>query len=62
MWRSAMAALVAWFPAHFLPGLLFDKKTQFWTYEAAWFLIFALSYMLVFYLTRPRVADLHKQA
>ncbi len=53
--RSFLAAIIAYFPAHFLPKYFFNKETQFWLYEASFFVIFLVVYSVVIYLMRARV-------
>lgn len=53
--RAILAGFVAYLPAHYLPKYLFDKKTQFWLYEASFFVIFLVVYSAAIYLMRVRV-------
>jgi len=50
MRSSFFAALVAAFPARIVPSYFFDKETQFWQFEAMWFVTFLALYMLAMYL------------
>jgi len=52
MWRSFFAGVFAYIPARILPKYFFDKETQFWQYEAMWFVIFLAMYTLAIYLMR----------
>ena len=60
MWRSFFAAIVAYIPARFLPKYFYDKETQFWQYEATWFVTFLVIYTFAIFLMRPRVKSLEK--
>lgn len=50
MWPSFFAAFIAAFPSRLVPGYFFDKETQFWQFEAMWFVTFLALYMLVLYV------------
>lgn len=61
MWRSFFAALVAFFPAKFLPDCFFDKEAQFWQHEILWFVVFLAMFMLATYLMQRFAKPVNKK-
>ncbi|MCB1058768.1 MAG: hypothetical protein KDB65_00925 [Calditrichaeota bacterium] len=52
--RSFLAAIVAWFPAHYIPRMFFDREKNLWSYEATFFLVFLVVFWLATHLMRTR--------